>query len=238
MESWKLLTVFHSSAIPRVWWCWIILCKQKNILSATLRKAPRVKFSEANATSKFEFEPESIRKEAQSREERKWHWSCWWPSCCSYRSAEFIRKLCWRKFATTRICRRWVLLRKIFLWGFGSPTKGRPSKSSYWTAVVGWVKKKRKKNRNNFGFGRKALHNRRRVLCNMSEWKCPRFCGADQNQVWRLWSFLCRLSLPMQLIDASGKENSISINFTPERLQPSRRRHFKALYGVECKGQV
>lgn len=34
-----------------------------------------------------------------------------------------------------------------------------------------------------FGFGRKALHNRRRVLCNMSEWKCPRFCGADQNQV-------------------------------------------------------
>lgn len=45
----------------------------KNILSATLRKAPRVKFSEANATSKFEFKPESIRKEAQSREERKWH---------------------------------------------------------------------------------------------------------------------------------------------------------------------
>lgn len=51
-------------------------------------------------------------------------------------------------------------------------------------------------------------------------------------------SCVTRLSLPMQLIDASGKKNSISINFTPERLQPSRRRHFKALYGVECKGQA
>lgn len=69
--------------------------------------------------------------------------------------------------------------------------------------------KEAKKKSKQFGFGRKALHNRRRVLCNMSVpvSAVPTRTKCEDCEV----SCVTRLSLPMQLIDASGKENSISL---------------------------